>query len=134
MNRVLLALILAASSASPAVMLAQTSINQQLQGQNLRKFPDNAMRGTLQVGAPPQVLLNGKPAELAPGSRIFNEQNMLLLSASIGGNKYLVNYTLDLYGQVKDVWILTPEEARLKAPSQQRAETEDKLKRPLVVR
>jgi hypothetical protein len=121
-------------SAMSAMAWGQAPATQELQGQNLRRFPEMAMRGTLQVGAPPLVLLNGKQAELAPGARIFNEQNMLLLSGSISGGKYLVNYTLDMFGQLKDVWILTPEEARQKGPAQQRADAEDKLKRPLVAR
>ena len=63
---------------------------------------------------PPQVVLDGHPDSLAPGARIRNEQNLFVLSGSVVGQKLLVNYTRDQAGQLRDVWILTPDEARLK--------------------
>jgi len=39
---------------------------------------------------------------------------MLVLSGSLLGLKLLVNYTIDIQGLVKEVWILTPEEAAKK--------------------
>jgi hypothetical protein len=63
------------------------------------------------VVAPPEVVLNGRPARLAPGSRIRTQQNMIQMSGELIGLKLLVHYTVDTEGLVKDVWILTPEEA-----------------------
>ena len=82
--------------------------------QTVRHFPADALRGTLVVGDPPEATLNGQPARLAPAARIRAQNNMLVLSGSISGAKLLVHYTLDLGGQLKDVWVLRPEEAALR--------------------
>jgi hypothetical protein len=79
-----------------------------------RSFPATALRGELTVSAPPVVLLNRKPARLAPGARIRAADNMLLLSGQILNQRLLVHYTLDLQGNVLDVWVLTPQEAERK--------------------
>jgi len=79
-----------------------------------RTFPQNALRGALVVGEPPEITLNGKPARLAPGARIRNQANMLEMSGSLTGARLLVHYTLDSFELVKDVWILTPAEAAKK--------------------
>ena len=76
-----------------------------------RNFPADALRGALVVENAPEVTLNGAPARLAPGARIRGQSNMLVLSGSIAGQRLLVHYTFDMQGHVKDVWILTPEEA-----------------------
>ncbi len=83
-----------------------------LPAQAQRVFESNALRGELIVMAPPEALLNGKPARLAPGARIRNQQNLITLSGSLIEQKVLVNYTLDGMGLVRDVWLLTDEEAR----------------------
>ncbi len=83
-----------------------------LPAQAQRVFENNALRGELVVTAPPEALLNGKPARLSPGVRIRNQQNMIQLSGSLLQQKILVNYTLDGLGQVREVWMLTEEEAR----------------------
>jgi hypothetical protein len=56
-------------------------------------------------------VLNRKPTRLAPGARIRGANNMLVLPGAITQQRLLVNYTLDLQGQVLDVWVLTPAEA-----------------------
>jgi hypothetical protein len=79
-----------------------------------RQFPADALRGALVVGNPPEVTVNGQPARLAPGARIRGANNMVALSGSLIGQRLLVHYTVDIGGHVKDVWILTPEEASRK--------------------
>jgi hypothetical protein len=79
-----------------------------------RNFPASALRGDLTVSAPPEVVLNKKPARLAPGARIRGANNLLLLSGQIVGQRLLVNYTLDSVGNLLDVWVLTPAEAARK--------------------
>ena len=74
--------------------------------QSHRRFPADALRGELVVTQAPAVQLNGQPASLAPGARIRGENNLLQLSASLTGQTLIVNYTIDSYGLVKDVWIL----------------------------
>jgi hypothetical protein len=83
-----------------------------LPAQAQRIFESSVLRGELVVKAPPEALLNGKPARLAPGARIRNQQNQITLSGALIEQKMLVNYTLDGMGQVRDVWLLTEEEAR----------------------
>ena len=54
-----------------------------LPAQAQRNFTEKALRGELVVGQPPDALLNGKPARLAPGARIRDQSNILQLSASL---------------------------------------------------
>jgi hypothetical protein len=78
--------------------------------QVVRPFPANALRGVLEVTQAPDILLNDKPARLAPGSRIRGEDNLIHVPGSVAGRKLVVHYTADLMGQVHDVWILKPDE------------------------
>ena len=77
----------------------------------VRQFPAAARRGTLEVTAPPQILMNGEPARLSPGARIKGTSNLLVMSASLVGQALLVNYLRDRQGLVHEVWILNPSEA-----------------------
>ncbi len=99
MYRCALALAAAVMAAAPAA--AQT-----------RSFPQNALRGELVVGTPPEARLNGRDVRLSPGARIRNQQNLFMLTNSVAGTELVVNYTLDLSGNLRDVWILTTDEAR----------------------
>jgi hypothetical protein len=78
--------------------------------QTQRPFPPNAMRGQVVFGQPPDMVLNGKPAQLAPGHQVRNQQNLLEMSAALPDVKAVVNYTLDAQGQIKLVWLLREEE------------------------
>lgn len=80
----------------------------------LRQFPAAALRGTLEVTAPPNVLLNGQAARLSPGARIKNTNNALMMSGSLVGNRLVVNYLQDRQGLVHEVWLLSPTEAQEK--------------------
>lgn len=93
-----------------AALLVAASIPAQAQ----RVFTNQTLRGELVVGAPPEVRLNGKPARLAPGARIRDENNIVQLSASLSGRKFTVFYTLEPGGELLDVWILNAEEMRRK--------------------
>ena len=75
-----------------------------------RGFPQNALRGEIAFGAPPAVVLNGQATRLAPGSRIRNQNNLLEMAGALAGMQAVVNYTLDMTGTVRDVWILRPDE------------------------
>jgi hypothetical protein len=81
-----------------------------------RTFPQNTLRGAVVFGEYPSIALNGKARTLTPGSRVRNQDNMVVSPASLAvGGKWLVNYTLDMGGeQVRDVWILTPAEAAVR--------------------
>jgi hypothetical protein len=76
-----------------------------------RAFPPTAFRGELTGSAPPDVLLNGKPARLAAGARIRGEENRFELTSYLAGRKLVVNYTIeDTSGQLMEIWVLTPAE------------------------
>ncbi len=77
-----------------------------------RNFPATALRGEIAFGQPPEVLLNGQPARLAPASRIRGTNNLLVMSGALMGKKAVVHYTLDPLGLVHDVWILTDAERK----------------------
>jgi hypothetical protein len=79
-----------------------------------RNFTDKALRGEVIFGTPPQVTLNGKPARLAPGARIRDENNLMQMSGALAGRKLVVNYTTELEGMLLDVWILSRSEMERK--------------------
>ncbi len=70
-----------------------------------------SLRGEILFGQPPEVLLNGNAARLAPGARIRDLDNRLVLSGNLIGQKYKVNYTVDTLGLLMNVWILKADEA-----------------------
>ncbi|WP_372656812.1 hypothetical protein [Hydrogenophaga sp.] len=87
------------------------------QAQNLqRQFPPKALRGEMVVVQPPRITMDGKAAQLSPGSRIRNTNNTIVLSASLVGKELNVNYVLDSHGSVHEVWILNASEAAKKMP------------------
>jgi hypothetical protein len=104
------ALAFAAPGAWVAGLLGVT-VATSAQAQLPRVFPQTALRGEIVVTAPPEVLLNGQPARLAPGARIRGDNNMMQLSGTLVGQRLLVNYTVDPVGLVFDVWVLRPDEA-----------------------
>ena len=89
-----------------AVLLATATASAQV----TRLFPPTALRGELTGVAPPDVLLNGKPARLAAGARIRNEDNRFEVMGQLAGRKLLVHYTTEGGGQLLDIWILRPSE------------------------
>lgn len=75
-------------------------------------IPVQTLRGEITFGVPPEIKLNGSAARLAPGARIRNENNLLTLSGNLLGQTYKVNYTIDTYGLLMNVWLLTASEAK----------------------
>jgi len=78
--------------------------------QGVRQFPPAAQRGSLAVTTPPDVLLNGTPERLAPGARIRSVTNSLVMSGSLVGQTYIVNYVREKQGLIQEVWLLTQAE------------------------
>ena len=78
---------------------------------SVRPFPANALRGTMQVTHPPELLLDGRPARLSPGARIRAENNLLVMSGTLVGKSLVVNYVRDPQGMLHDVWVLNATEA-----------------------
>ncbi|HJV84722.1 MAG TPA: hypothetical protein VJ698_04545 [Noviherbaspirillum sp.] len=77
-----------------------------------RPFPANTKRGTMSPAPYPQIFIEGKLRALSPGARIWNEDNLIQMPASLRGSDFVVNYTEDAQGDVDRVWILTVDEAR----------------------
>jgi len=69
--------------------------------------------GAIVIGVAPDILLNGQSARLAPGARIRDQNNMIVVPSALTGGRYLVNYNIDTSGLVKEVWVLRPEEAAM---------------------
>lgn len=86
------------------------------QGVTQRQFPPNTMRGELDMSSYPDIRLNGKPRYLAPSSRIYNADNLIVLAASLDAPKIVVNYTENSFGDIDKVWILTSDEMPKQLP------------------
>jgi hypothetical protein len=94
---------------APAAVSAQSAATD---GQTLqRSFPRNALRGSIVFFAPPAIRLNGVDTQMAPSYRIRGTNNLQIMSAQLDGLKATVDYTTDMQGAVREVWILTPAEA-----------------------
>ncbi|GAB2851096.1 hypothetical protein GCM10027277_19210 [Pseudoduganella ginsengisoli] len=78
-----------------------------------RPFPAGAKRGLMTPAYAPDIFIDGKPRRLAPSARIFNQDNLIEMPASLRGQNIVVNYEEDRDGLIFNVWILTPEEARI---------------------
>ena len=76
-----------------------------------RPFPGHAKRGKMSPAAHPMIVIEGKTRQLSPGARIWNENNLIEMPASLRGSDIVVNYTENDQGDIDRVWILTPEEA-----------------------
>jgi hypothetical protein len=77
-----------------------------------RPFPAPTKRGQMTPGAYPEIAIDGKLRRLAPGARIWNENNLIEMPAAVRGSDLIVNYTEDSHSEIDRIWILTPEEAR----------------------
>jgi hypothetical protein len=77
-----------------------------------RPFPQNAKRGKMTPAPYPDIVVEGQMRQLAPGARIWNENNLIEMPASLRGSDLTVNYTEDGQGNIDRVWILSTEEAR----------------------
>ena len=80
------------------------------QAQTHRFFTPATLRGELVVTQHPDVQLNGRPARLAPGSRVKGADNLLVQPASLTGQKLTVHYTVESSGLIMDVWLLNAAE------------------------
>lgn len=79
----------------------------------LRKFPEKALRGTMKIVLAPEILIDGKRERLSPGARIRDTSHRLVMSASITGQEFVVNFVRN-GTEIHEVWILTELEARQK--------------------
>jgi hypothetical protein len=108
--------ILATLAVSLVFVAAQPAAAQTLDPQRIPPMAASAQRGVLRVVAPPEVLLDGQPARLAPGARIRDRNNLLVVSGALIGQDLIVRYTRDPLGLVHEVWVLTADEAAAGMP------------------
>lgn len=101
--RKLIALLLSATLALPALAID-------------RPFPANILRGKFTPGYFPDITLDGKPRQLSPAARIFNQDNRIEMPAAVRGTDIVVNYTVDGMGYIDRIWILTEDEAAQRVP------------------
>jgi hypothetical protein len=87
----------------------------QTAGQAARAFPEAAMRGKIAFTPGKGVVqLNGKPIRTAPGLRIFNARNQLVMLTALKEQTRTVNYVIEpSTGLLHTVWLLTDAEASL---------------------
>ena len=76
-----------------------------------RNFPEQARRGELKAYQYPSMKIGDKIYRLAPGSRIFNQQNLIIMPAALQTQSAPVMYILDMGGDLSRIWLLTRDEA-----------------------
>lgn len=75
-----------------------------------RILPDNVAYGELEDLAPPYMKIGDKVYRIAPGSKIRDQNNRIVVPVS-APRKGRIAYNVDYLGQVLGVWFLTPAEA-----------------------
>jgi hypothetical protein len=76
----------------------------------LRSIPEDAKRAQLRHVQDMLIELDRAPQRLAPGAQIRDASNRVIVPAAVPEGAQ-VKYRLDADGLVRQVWILTPEEA-----------------------
>jgi hypothetical protein len=77
----------------------------------LRSIPEQAKDGQIRHLQEMIVSIDGVAVRLAPGVQIRDQDNRLMLPTAIPAGAQ-VKYLLDTDGQVRQVWVLTPDEAK----------------------
>ena len=76
----------------------------------VRTIPKDAKRAKMSHVQERIVALDGKREMLAPGAQIRDAMNRIVVPSALPANS-LVKYRRDPSGAVREVWILTPQEA-----------------------
>ncbi|MSQ51675.1 MAG: hypothetical protein EXR28_07290 [Betaproteobacteria bacterium] len=82
----------------------------------LRAIPEDVRRGWLSHIQETLISIDNTPVQLAPGGTIRNQQNLIVVPASLPPGGALAEFQLDASGQVARAWLLTPEEAARERP------------------
>jgi hypothetical protein len=78
-----------------------------------RYFPADAKRGDLKAFSYPDMKIGDRVYRLAPGGKIYNPLNMIVMPDSSQMSAGPVMYTVDFNGHLSAIWLLTAEEAKL---------------------
>lgn len=81
-----------------------------------RVFPAQTKRGKLTITAQGDVIIDGKLRNISPSTRVYSEEGLIVPIASVAANKLLINFTLNDFGDVEKIWLLTPDEASRPSP------------------
>ena len=76
-----------------------------------RNFPEQARRGDLKAYDYPSMNIGDNIYRLAAGSRIFNQQNLIIMPAALQIQTAPVMYILDTSGDLSRIWLLNGDEA-----------------------
>ena len=76
----------------------------------LRTIPKDAQLAEIRHVQANIITLNGHQVQLAPGAQIRDTSNRIVMPVAVPAG-VLVRYRLNDNGQVRDVWILSREEA-----------------------
>lgn len=90
-----------ATSAGPGRVLAQAAPD------TPRRIPGQAMLGTLNIGVFPQASVNGRAVTLAPGFRLLDRDNRIVVPSTVSGRNQQVAYVTGPVGEVLTAWLLT---------------------------
>jgi hypothetical protein len=85
--------------------------------QRMVQIPAAALRASITFQGSPDVVIDGKTARLAPGVRIFDTNNMLVLYGSLNGTVKAKLMLETTSGLVQSVWILTDQEIATPDPA-----------------
>ncbi|THU05214.1 hypothetical protein E9531_01265 [Lampropedia puyangensis] len=73
----------------------------------VRVFPEKSLFGTLLVLDANTARINGQAFRMAPGMRIFNQDNLMLPSAQVAGQSLKVRYLMETStGMLQTAWVL----------------------------
>jgi hypothetical protein len=76
----------------------------------LRTIPDDAKRGIMRHVRETIVEIDGRQQRLSAGAQIRSASNLILVPSAVPPDS-VVKYRLDQEGFVRQVWLLTPQEA-----------------------
>jgi hypothetical protein len=79
-----------------------------------RVIPPEAVPGLFKPAIFPQAFMNGQPVVLGAGTRIYDEQNMIRMPASLSGD-YRVAFVRGNMGEILQIWLLTEAEYQVVA-------------------
>lgn len=82
-----------------------------------RGFPRGALRGQMLFVHDKEVVVNGMREKLSPGTRVYDERNRPPLRGALDGKTFTVNYMRDRKGIIREIWLLTPQEAQQPLPA-----------------
>jgi hypothetical protein len=99
---------LAAAGLALAVLAIAVPV---VHGQAARSFPEGAEAGRLRMGVFPVASIDGRELRLGPGTRIYDENNMIRPPAMVDGERKIA-YVRGQLGEVVQIWLLSDAEFR----------------------